>query len=766
MLTALENLKYYFGYDSFRSGQEALIGDILGGRDVLCIMPTGAGKSMCFQIPALMMDGITLIISPLISLMKDQVNALVQSGIQAAFINSSLNEQQINKALRNAANGAYKLIYVAPERLLSYGFLSFAQAARVSMLTVDEAHCISKWGQDFRPSYGEIPDFISKLKNRPVVSAFTATATPAVREDIVSQLRLREPTIYVSGFDRPNLYFEVKKPKDKFLALTAFLKGKANRSGIIYCSTRAAVEEVCDMLKARGFNASRYHAGLSDSERASNQDDFLYDRVRFMVATNAFGMGIDKSNVSFVVHYNMPLDIEGYYQESGRAGRDGSPADCLLLYSGQDVHTNRWLIEHSAEADDADPELVEILKERNLGRLRDMTFYCSTGDCLRSYILRYFGEKPPHYCGNCGNCNSNFVTVDATIDAQKIISCVFRMRQGYGQKILMDVLRGAKNEKISRLGFNKLSTYGICDMDERRLRRIIDHMVSAGYLVKTDGEYPVIKLGRLASAILRDEEKMLLKLPKDLSQDLYAESNSGSAAGPAARSAAGLTAGPAAGSAAMPAAMPAAGPAARPVDQKLLACLKELRQTIANERKVPAFTILHDSSLVDMCIKMPATPDEFLKISGIGKIKFEQHGERFLNAIANYLQGGLPASDVSIIKDPAAERLNPSNIEISENAVTVSAIADRANCVLIERRQGRIAGQHINGWLISKGFIETTEINGKHAKVPTDAGAKLGIEAVDRKIRGVDVKICLFNTAAQTYIVENIEKIIKFKEKG
>ena len=431
-MTTLEYLKQYFGYEAFRSGQDTLIGDILAGKDVLGIMPTGAGKSVCFQIPALMMDGLTLVVSPLISLMKDQVNALIQSGIAAAYINSSLNERQIHKALSNAKNGAYKLIYVAPERLISYDFLALAQEATISMLTVDEAHCISQWGQDFRPSYAAIPEFISKLKTRPVVSAFTATATVVVREDIITQLELIDPTILTTGFNRPNLYFEVQKPRNKYSALTAFLENKKDLSGIVYCSTRRDVEEVQFKLEQDGYSALRYHAGLTDDERIRNQDDFLYDRAQIMVATNAFGMGIDKSNVSFVVHYNMPMDLESYYQEAGRAGRDGEPAECVLLYGGKDVNTNLWLIENTGGVEYPDEETEERCKERSRARLREMTFYCATKDCLRGYILKYFGEKPPNYCGNCGSCNTNFETVDITVDAQKIISCVApRGREGF-----------------------------------------------------------------------------------------------------------------------------------------------------------------------------------------------------------------------------------------------------------------------------------------------------------------------------------------------
>ena len=404
-MTATETLKKYFGYDTFRIGQKTLIDYILSGRDALGIMPTGGGKSLCFQIPALMASGMTLVVSPLISLMKDQVNALTKSKIAAAFINSSLSERQVAKALYNAENRMYKLIYIAPERLLSQSFLAFAKSAQIFMVTVDEAHCVSQWGHDFRPSYLKIPEFTAQLRGHPVVSAFTATATPRVREDIVKLLKLKNPGILVSGFDRPNLYFAVKKPEDKFAELIEYLKDKKERSGIVYCSTRAAVEEVCGRLNKNGYKASRYHAGLSDDERQANQDDFLHDRVNIMAATNAFGMGIDKANVSFVVHYNMPKDIEGYYQEAGRAGRDGRPAECVLFYGEGDVATGTWMIENGSDIEYPDSKTEKRLKKRSRKRLRDMSLYCSTKKCLRGYILKYFGEHKRKRCGNCGNCD-------------------------------------------------------------------------------------------------------------------------------------------------------------------------------------------------------------------------------------------------------------------------------------------------------------------------------------------------------------------------
>jgi len=630
-----ETLKKYFGYDSFRTGQEELIRDILAGKDVLGIMPTGAGKSMCFQIPALMLDGLTIVISPLISLMKDQVNALTQSGIGAAYINSSLTEGQISKALANARSGAYKLVYVAPERLTTYEFITFAKSANVSMLTVDEAHCISEWGQDFRPSYSKIPEFIAELGHRPIVSAFTATATPIVRDDIAVRLKLNEPTVLVTGFDRQNLSFEVKKPQDRFAALMEFLHDRAERSGIIYCLTRAAVEDVCLKLQQNGVNASRYHAGLPDAERRDSQDDFLYDRVQVMVATNAFGMGIDKSNVSFVVHYNMPMNLEAYYQEAGRAGRDGGPADCLLLYNGQDVHTNLWMIDNPRDVEYQDFASETMLKERDRKRLREMTFYCTTRDCLRGYILKYFGEKPPNFCGNCSNCNTHFETEDVTLDAQKIISCVARMKERYGVVMLIDVLRGSRNEKVLRNGLDKLSTHGISQKSESHLRDIINHLILTGGLVKTDDEYPTIKLGPHATDILRGEESVYMKLaneaPQKVKSSLKADKKCSGKVSQKSFAAANEKTNTNVNTRHKAEAQPAEAVSAR-----LFERLKELRLAIATEQKVPAFVILHDSSLTDMCRKRPKTLDELLRVSGIGQVKAERFGQRFIDAIVEY----------------------------------------------------------------------------------------------------------------------------------
>lgn len=604
-LSTRQLLKQYFGYSSFREGQDQLIDSILDHRDCLGVMPTGAGKSICYQVPAMMLAGITLVISPLISLMKDQVNALTQAGVKAAFINSSLTARQARLALDNAKHGAYKIIYVAPERLETADFLAFIAQVDISMVTIDEAHCISQWGQDFRPSYVKIADFINNLPIRPVVSAFTATATPMVRDDIISLLRLQQPTVLVTGFDRENLFFNVLKPSDKFAAVADFLSEKKDKFGIVYCATRNAVEDVCDKLNAHGFNARRYHAGLSDRERCENQDDLLYDRAQIMVATNAFGMGIDKSNVNFVVHYNMPKNIESYYQEAGRAGRDGESADCLLLYGGQDVRTNTYFIENNKDATYPNPETEKMLKERDRQRLKAMTFYCHTNDCLRAYILKYFGEKAANFCGNCANCNTNFESLDVTSDAQKILSCVARANECYGVNMIINILRGSKNEKIMRLGLDELSTYNISIQPVKRLREIINQLVLDEFLYITDDEYPILKLGARASEILYENATVEMKLIKDIEKAAKSENKSAKT---------------------------------KPVNNVLFDRLRALRLEIAGEQGVPAFVIFTDRTLTDMCAKLPSSETELLQVSGVGQVKMERYGERFLDALSTFSQ--------------------------------------------------------------------------------------------------------------------------------
>ncbi len=595
-------LEKYFGYQSFREGQEVLVNSILEGKDTLGIMPTGAGKSMCYQVPAMLLSGITIVVSPLISLMQDQVMALTQSGIPATFINSSLNPREMYEIMDAAYAGEFKLIYVAPERLLTPAFLQFAKSQEISMLCVDEAHCISKWGQDFRQSYLDIPLFIKELSKRPVVSAFTATATIKVREDIVSKLSLKDAEILVTGFDRENLYFEVVKTKDKDFELLEFLKERKNECGIVYCLSRKLTEEVCDLLNENGVKAAFYHAGLSDMVRKENQNDFLRDKYSVMVATNAFGMGIDKSNVSYVVHYNMPRDIESYYQEAGRAGRDGNLAKCLMLYSPKDVRLNEWLIDHSYEDSDLEEDAIEELKSREYKRLREMIFYCTTNECRRAYILKYFGEKPKAYCGYCSNCDTNFEELDITTEAQKILSCVYRLRERFGITMLVDVLRGSKNERLIEMGFDKLSTYNISEKSVTELRAIIDFLLEKGYLVQSEEQYKVIMLTKKSADVLKGRVKLVTKIIKDKEKTKNKPKKSNDVE-----------------------------------NEELFELLREYRMKIAKIENVPAYVIFSDKTLIEMSNKAPETLSEFHKISGVGQTKLERYGERFLKVINEYL---------------------------------------------------------------------------------------------------------------------------------
>lgn len=597
-------LKQYFGHSEFRNGQDQVVDAILNKNDALCVMPTGAGKSICYQVPALCFEGVTIVISPLISLMKDQVNALTQNGVRAAYLNSSLNSTQYFKAIENIRRGVYKIIYVAPERLMVPEFLEICKVIKIDLLAIDEAHCISQWGQDFRPSYLKISDFVDSLGYRPIIAAFTATATAEVKQDIEYSLKLENPFCITTGFDRPNLKFEVIRPKNKLSALLEILEKHDNDSGIIYCSTRKKVEELVSELNNEGFSATMYHAGLDDDIRKNNQEDFIYDRKNIMVATNAFGMGIDKSNVSYVIHYNMPKDIESYYQEAGRAGRDGSSAECVLLYSPGDVHTNQFLIENAEPNPDLTPEQCELLKERDYDRLKQITFYSTTNACLRNFILEYFGEKSSNYCGNCSNCLTQFIDVDITIEAQKILSCIKRTGESFGKKMICDILRGSKNEKIISRGLDNQTTYGLLsEYKEFQVRDIIDYLEFEGYIKLIGNDYPTLALCRKANAVLFDGEKIMMKQAKPKEPTVTKSKKEKSLAN---------------------------------INNDLLSELKALRRELAIEKNVPAYIIFSDATLIDMCKKLPSTLQELLDVSGVGKVKLELYGDKFLQILKSY----------------------------------------------------------------------------------------------------------------------------------
>jgi len=604
--TPKEALKAVFGYDSFRQGQESVINAVLDGRDILAVMPTGAGKSLCYQVPAMLLSGITLVISPLISLMQDQVKALNEAGVDAAFINSSLSEKEMHDTFKNASNGQYKIIYVAPERLMSEGFVRLAKGVEISMITVDEAHCISQWGQDFRPSYMDIAEFVNVLDKRPIISAFTATATQNVREDIICSLGLTNPYFLVTGFDRENLFFQVDKPKSKDRFILDYLDRHKGESGIIYCATRKNVDSLYTLLKKRNISVAKYHAGISIEERKQMQDDFVFDYTSIVIATNAFGMGIDKSNVRFVIHYNMPSSMENYYQEAGRAGRDGLNSECILLFSPQDIIINRFLLEHK-DFSDIDPTDAMTIRERDIKRLQIMEGYCYTTECLRNYILKYFGEDPKKPCDDCGNCLRQFETLDMTDEAKKIINCIYESRGRYGKNIIMDTVLGAKTARLEEIGASEYKSYGVLESSNKNLlRRLIEELLLEGYI--QTGEYQVLKLGDISKLKLKDT-KVLVKITdedKATNRKLKPKKN---IKGMDSLTSSGF---------------------------KLFDKLKELRLEIAREEKMPPYIVFNDKTLIDMCAKMPITKSDMLNVSGVGENKYGKYGERFIAVIKEY----------------------------------------------------------------------------------------------------------------------------------
>lgn len=586
MNRAIEILKSFYGYSEFRKGQENIINEIINGNDVVAIMPTGGGKSICYQIPALILEGLTVVISPLISLMKDQVDAINSMGIESAYINSTLSQQEIDIIFNYVREGHIKILYVAPERLESMEFLNFISNVEVSQVAVDEAHCVSQWGHDFRSSYKFIGKFINLLKKRPVVSAFTATATNEVREDIVNLLELRNPKIFVSGFDRDNLKIVIEKGVNKNHYILDYIKENKDLSGIIYCATRKEVDSLCELINSRGIDCTKYHAGLSDIERKQNQEDFVYDKIGVMVATNAFGMGIDKPNIRYVIHNNMPKNIEGYYQEIGRAGRDGEDSECILLFSPGDVQTQKYIIETGT--------LNLQRKFNELSKLQTMMDLVHSNGCYRKFILNYFGESLQDDCNNCSNCHIDGEMVDKTLDAQKVLSCVYRMKRPYGIGVIVDVLKASKNKKLMELGLDKISTYGIMkNYTKDGLKEFINTLISHRY-IDYGGEYPVVTLNSNSKDILTGKTKVMFKEKRKVEKVS--------------------------------------------TNNELFDILRGLRREIASEEGVPPYIVFGDNTLKEMSLRMPLKSSQLIEINGVGEKKIQRYGEPFLKKIKEYVE--------------------------------------------------------------------------------------------------------------------------------
>ncbi len=751
-MTPREALKRYFGYDSFRPGQEEIVSALLAGRDALAIMPTGAGKSLCYQVPALLLPGLTLVISPLISLMQDQVKGLNAAGIHAAFINSSLTETQIARALDLAAEGSYKLVYVAPERLESPVFRSFAAGADISMVTVDEAHCISQWGQDFRPSYLKILDFIDSLPRRPIVSAFTATATREVKDDIVCTLRLHDPKVLVTGFDRPNLYFQVERTRRKDDFVIQYLRDHPGESGIIYCATRKNVDKLQELLTEYGFAATKYHAGLSAEARRNNQNDFIYDTAPVIVATNAFGMGIDKSNVRFVLHYNMPQSMENYYQEAGRAGRDGLPSQCVLLFSAQDVIINKFLLDKKdfAEMDD---EEADLLRQRDLQRLQTMERYCQTTECLRNYILAYFGEHPTAPCGNCGSCNNDFDEVDMTDAAKWMINCVAELRGRYGKAILFGTLQGANRARLRELGAERFKSYGrMKDTPRETLERLLAQLLEDGYLVQSDDQYAVLHIGDIAP--LKAGGQVLVKLPPQREPEKARAPKPKRRSPMDALTSAGL---------------------------ELFSQLRQLRFDTAQREGLPPYVVFGDKSLVDMCLRAPRRAEDMLGIYGMGERKYEKYGASFFAVIDAYradhpdavlsLDPPAPEPEKPLPsekkkKPPKAER--PAFYLTAEDARSFnyqdSYTGAELKAALIEAAGDPDVKaptiKEIDEWLLAQRLIGMERLPTKgFYYVPTPSGVDAGLRSEDKvSARGTPYSVLLFTPEAQRMVVEHFIK--------
>ncbi|MBW3494312.1 DNA helicase RecQ [Bacillus sp. FDAARGOS_1420] len=583
---AQELLASYFGYSSFRRGQDETIKNVLDGKDTVCIMPTGGGKSICYQIPALVFEGTTLVISPLISLMKDQVDTLVQNGISATYINSSISITEANQRIQLAKQGHYKLLYVAPERLDSMEFVDQLIDMKIPMIAIDEAHCISQWGHDFRPSYLHIHRILDYLPEKPLVLALTATATPQVREDICNTLGINQENTIMTTFERENLSFSVIKGQDRNAYLADYIRQNQKESGIIYAATRKVVDQLYEDLGKAGVSVSKYHAGMSDHDRNEQQELFLRDEISVMVATSAFGMGIDKSNIRYVIHYQLPKNMESYYQEAGRAGRDGLDSECILLYSSQDVQVQRFLIDQSTG---------ESRFSNEIEKLQNMTDYCHTEQCLQSFILQYFGEEPKEDCGRCGNCTDDRESIDVTRESQMVLSCMIRTNQRFGKQMIAQVLTGSKNKKVIEFNFHTLPTYGLLsNRSVKEVSEFIEFLISDELIAVEHGTYPTLKVTEKGKEVLLGKENVLRKERVETRQIVQ--------------------------------------------DHPLFEVLREVRKEIAQGEGVPPFVIFSDQTLKDMCAKMPQSDSELLTVKGIGEHKLVKYGSHFLQAVQHFIE--------------------------------------------------------------------------------------------------------------------------------